>query len=765
MDYLWNTLTVAALIFGFGFVVFFHELGHFLAAKLVGIKVEQFAVGFGHAVASWRKGLGWTMGSSGKTLADMEKSGRDISHLGETEYRLNWIPLGGYVKMLGQDDLNPNAVAEDPRAYNKKSIGARMFVVSAGVLMNVLLAGLLFMGLFLLGFRVQPAIVGSMLTHSPAQKAGLQSGDRILTLGGSRQHDFNNLSLNVVLAPAGQDIPMTVWRNGQIKELTVRPEKASGDAGAFFVLGIELPHHLRPLDLRGLDPKGAKTLQKEGISLDPATNVLPGELITRVNGTEVGVTDYPVLVQAIQQSFGRPIELTVQQADRGTRAVSVQPRFEFFFGDVPVNVAGMELVPQIDFVQPESPARDHLKKGDVVVELWVGNDKLTHPSPRELVENLKRAGENGHEVALTVVRGGQRLSKTPPMIPSINVGGGKKGLGISLGAAGKHPAISAVIENSPAHRAGMPKGALVTTVNGHPVSSWFDVHRILAAGNGKYNFTLTKENNPEPIAVALELSHDELVQVQRIRYRHELLLAEHIEPRQTSNPVEAAWWGVIETRDMLLQFYMTLHRLFQGSVGVSNLMGPIGIVHTGSAIAFKGSDWLIWFLAMISANLAVVNFLPIPIVDGGLFVFLIVEKIQGKPLSPRMQTVAQLVGFAIILSVFVLVTYQDIAAPSPARMSDRMLPTVHAAGHSGSPRRRRCIARACWIGAVTFTSTPMSTSPTPNHSDRPPSCGTSITSCAAATSLRNNPNRATTNPNPISASPVLIHANNVRSAA
>ena len=65
---------------------------------------------------------------------------RDLSHVGETEYRLNWIPLGGYVKMLGQDDLNPNATSEDPRAYNRKSISKRMVIVSAGVIMNVILA-------------------------------------------------------------------------------------------------------------------------------------------------------------------------------------------------------------------------------------------------------------------------------------------------------------------------------------------------------------------------------------------------------------------------------------------------------------------------------------------------------------------------------------------------------------------------------------------------------------------------------------------------
>src|SRR5437764_14460920 len=119
------------LIFGFGFVIFFHELGHFIAAKWVGIRVEQFAVGFGQAICSWRKGFGIVLGSSARRFEELSARG-EAGGIGETEYRLNWIPLGGYVKMLGQDDLNPNAQQEDPRAYNKKSIGARMIVVSAG---------------------------------------------------------------------------------------------------------------------------------------------------------------------------------------------------------------------------------------------------------------------------------------------------------------------------------------------------------------------------------------------------------------------------------------------------------------------------------------------------------------------------------------------------------------------------------------------------------------------------------------------------------
>src|SRR4051794_25885376 len=148
------------LALGFGFVVFWHELGHFLAAKWAGVKVEQFAVGFGQAVVAWRKGLGLRVGTTTPEFkrrleahldaeaqrkqtgelklkekvegtdsgySDMEYA-RAAEELGisETEYRLNWIPLGGYVKMMGQDDLRPNAEASDPRAYNRQTIGKRM---------------------------------------------------------------------------------------------------------------------------------------------------------------------------------------------------------------------------------------------------------------------------------------------------------------------------------------------------------------------------------------------------------------------------------------------------------------------------------------------------------------------------------------------------------------------------------------------------------------------------------------------------------------
>lgn len=658
MELLSNSLSIAVLIFGFGFVVFFHELGHFLAAKWVGIKVEQFAVGFGHAVASWRKGMGFTLGSSGGKLEELQRQGADLSRYGETEYRLNWIPLGGYVKMLGQDDMNPNAQSDDPRSYNRKSIAARMLVVSAGVIMNVILAALLFMGLFLGGFHVNPPIIGALQTNSPAQIAGLQVGDRIVELGGHSQYDFKNLYLWTALAPADQDIPVRVIRDGRELSLAIRPQKDPHTS--FLALGVG------PVaELRGPDPR----LFKLGEKLDASTEILPGDVVTAVNGAAVDATKveaYVVFDAAVQKSAGKPVLLTVKDKDGRQREVKAPVSFftdgrSTFFGDVPFNIAGLQPRPRVENVLPDAPAEKVLRRGDVITALFVNGDRYGNPTVSEFISLVAKAGERKARVEFEVEREGQRQKLDEGVIPTYRTGPGKRGVGIQPSIESSKPIVADVLEGSPASRARIPRGALITQVNGADVANWFDVFEKARAGGETLAISFVPEGSSSAQQATVELAKPERQNLENIRYTSNLWLREHHEVRKTANPLLAAAWGVTETRDLLLQFYVTLQRLLQGSVSASNFMGPIGIVHTGSIIATRGWDWLVWFLAMISANLAVVNFLPIPIVDGGLFTFLIIEKIVGKPLSPRMQTVAQLVGLAIILSVFLLVTYQDIA--------------------------------------------------------------------------------------------------------
>jgi len=93
---------------------------------------------------------------------------------------------------------------------------------------------------------------------------------------------------------------------------------------------------------------------------------------------------------------------------------------------------------------------------------------------------------------------------------------------------------------------------------------------------------------------------------------------------------------------------------------VEQISGPVGIVQMGSEVARQDFVKMLYFLALISANLAVINFLPLPIVDGGLFIFLIIEKIKGSPISVRVQIATQLIGLALIIGIFLFVTINDI---------------------------------------------------------------------------------------------------------
>ena len=689
-------LSIALLVFGFGFVIFWHELGHFLAAKWVGIRVEQFAVGFGHAILSWRKGIGLRVGNTQreyeKRLTEYvekeeghldrrdrsaptgEQLGRAAEKLGlgETEYRLNWIPLGGYVKMLGQDDLNPNNLSEDPRAFNRKSIPARMLVVSAGVIMNVILAAVGFMVVFLIGFRVAPAEVGGIVPSSPAQEAGLRVGDKIWTYDGTRQYDWNKILLNVALSGEGEQVPMEVKRvvdgREQVVPLTITPRRERADSHGLLSLGIYPPRSLEgPSEKDKLVDdlnKLAELFGKDTLALQP------GDEITAVNGQAVKAGDYPRFDAALQGSYGAPVQITVTNKNGGTRTVEAHPRFAQPFGAADFNLLGMVPRAAVESIMPNSPARGKLRPGDVIANITVGSDPAPNPSQTILRGRLNKAGQNGQAVDIVVLRNvdGKETELTfSGLRPELRVDRDTRGLGIGLGYSGSRAVVADAVEGSPAAVAGIGNGAQVTQVNGKPVESWYDVHRELAsvataADSADRAVSIAyRTKSGETKQASLVMGARQLADVRGVRYVHDLILGEPREIRETDNPIEAMNWGVTETRDFILQFYLTIRRMIDGTVSPSNLMGPIGIFHAGTKFAYKGHDWLIWFLSMISANLAVVNFLPIPIVDGGLFTFLVLEKIKGRPLSARTQTIAQFVGMAVLLCVFLLVTYQDIA--------------------------------------------------------------------------------------------------------
>ena len=159
MDYVLRAVEIAI---GLGLVIFVHELGHFAVARWCGVLVERFSIGFGPVMFSFRRG--------------------------DTEYAISAVPLGGYVKMLGQADtpeeLEPT---DDPRSYQNKSVGKRMAIISAGVIMNLIFGFIFATIAYKVGVKIQPAVIGSTSPGDPAWKENLQPGDRMLQRIRSRQ--------------------------------------------------------------------------------------------------------------------------------------------------------------------------------------------------------------------------------------------------------------------------------------------------------------------------------------------------------------------------------------------------------------------------------------------------------------------------------------------------------------------------------------------------------------------------------------------------
>lgn len=207
-----STIIIFLLILGV--IVFVHELGHFTMAKLFGVKVEEFGLGFPPRIIGKRKG--------------------------ETEYSLNWIPLGGFVKIAGEDGEN----REDPRSFGAKPIWQRAIILSAGVIMNFLLAIVLFSIVFMSGFPEdvsgvdESAIpansdvyiqVGEVALGSPAEEAGILPMDKILKVEDYEVKNIEDVK-NYTEGKSGENANITVERNGEViqKEIFVRKDIPEG---------------------------------------------------------------------------------------------------------------------------------------------------------------------------------------------------------------------------------------------------------------------------------------------------------------------------------------------------------------------------------------------------------------------------------------------------------------------------------------------------------------------------------------------------------
>ncbi len=425
--------TIVAAVFVLGLLVFVHELGHFLVAKRSKIRVEQFSLGF-----------------------PPKMIGKKV---GETEYCISWLPLGGYVKIAGQSDLGEAEIKGEPWEFTSKPVPTRIAVIAAGPVMNFLLAFLIF-SVLALGWGI-PAYdttrIGEVIKDSTAEAMGIEPGDWIISIEGEKVENWAQVQKAIVLNRS-KTFHLQLRRDDEVKtlEVTLQPEEK--------ILGIS------------------------------------------------------------------------------------------------------------PFLEP-------------------------------VVGNVKRG--------------------------------------------------------SPAQRAGIRQGDVITAINGKQVTQWEDaVEEIYSHPGDTIAVEWRRNGEDHEAAIITQVKRQPDVQNEVIEYG-----VIGISPKFASKrigPIQAIYYGAQQTWERTYLILKVIQGLISGQISPRLLGGPILIAQMAGETAHWGWKNLFGFAAFLSINLGLINLIPIPIVDGGVILFLLVEGAIRRPIPRKLRLATTKIGLAIIVLLMAYVTFNDV---------------------------------------------------------------------------------------------------------
>ena len=683
-----NYIAILKVIFGLGAVIFVHELGHFLLAKACGVKCEKFYVGFDVPIRLF-----------GQTIIPAKL----ISfQWGETEYGIGSIPLGGYVKMLGQDD-NPGHSEEqikesiadgesvesailasgmidqsklDPRSFLAKSVIQRMLIISAGVVFNLVFAILFAAIAFRSGVDYQPPVMGSVVGGGPAWKHNM-AGAEVTKIAGKEvkgYFTYIHFAENVILNTDDSAIPMEFKRSGsdEIVSVDVTPEKGfSRDNPEFALVGVQ-PALIPVIGSRGaLDGFPAA-------AADPKFE--PGDKVVNINDTPIK-TEVD-LRQVLFRDAKLPTEFTLERTvgegdDAKTEIIKTT------VGVTPEKVVGFSTAwGPIAAIKFDSPATEAgLKEGDLIKQIDGKDTGDLLTLDNRMIELIKTT----KTITLQVERDGKLIDVSiNPVLPQLaSVLGPNKPVPIdTLGiAVATSLTVDNVVEDSPASKAGMLVGDELISVKyllddaqkaedryaylkKKPLvkfvkdkTSWAEVYeknlQSMKAGT-KIELTVKRGDETKVLEMATVNSDEYFRHTRGIDLT---FLDKHYQSDSWSDAFAA---GLTKMTDDLKRVGKTLKTLVMGKISPTNLGGPGTIAMVATSEAAASTSRLLLFLTFLSANLAIVNFLPIPVLDGGHMMFLAYEGIFRRPVNERVQLILTYGGLAFVLCLMIFVISMDV---------------------------------------------------------------------------------------------------------
>ncbi len=595
------------VIFGIGLVIFVHELGHYLAARLCGVRVETFSLGFGPRLLGAR--------------------------IGPTLYQVALVPLGGFVRMAGEE-RRFDGLPPDPDELPAKSVGQRFFIYSGGVLMNVAFGLVVFPILFQIGVPFTRPILGQPIPGEAAWHARVPAGHEVVSVNGARVFDFTHVLTEVALGDPERTV-LVLRSPGTAEEstwtLTPRRDAREGIA----TIGVRVDF--------GRDSHGHIVLDVEDGSPAARAGLQSGDRLVEVLGALPGLGPFEQI--ALQARGDRPLALRIEN-DEGTRDVRIAPEMVAVPDPpprvgiaAPVNrvlaVRASALTEQLD-IRPEDrllavQGQPLLSTGDFQRALLSSTDPLT----------------------IVVRRGEVNLTLTGPALTR------EQALALAEDVALDADASSTEIVIQPgdaAEQAGLRTGDRVLEIDGTEVQDWEDVRRLVErAGEEEREarFRVARPGAPEHVEVAVRPQRRPVPD-----YGLSLRPAEYV--FRTRSLPAAVLFGAQCSWRFLEDSWVTVKRMLTRDVSPRNMGGIITISAVSYSLTEAGWVKLFFFLCLVSINLAFLNMLPIPVLDGGHLFFLIVEKIKGSPVSNRVLGYSQAVGVVLLLSLMVYVTYNDL---------------------------------------------------------------------------------------------------------
>jgi regulator of sigma E protease len=708
-----DLLKVAA---GLGLVIFIHELGHFLAAKWCDVHVETFSIGFGKAIPGCK------------------------FKYGETTYKVGWIPLGGYVKMVGEgENADTEEAEEDPRSFKNKRVGQRMLIISAGVIMNIFLAAVCFLVVYMHGVEEKPPIIGWVEAGSPAWQEGMHSEIVLDQIDNLKNPVFDDVRPVVMGTNKGETVRFVYREKPGGPEIVAVVEPGRDSEALFPVVGVGPASQLVLAQSRKGDfkpvrpgsPAAAANAFRQGdrviaCSDDPADPKKVTPIPPDKRDGAAGKLDYFAFQRRLHDLRGKPMIVRVERDGGATEDITLGPAYYVTTGmrmemgrlaarrkDSPaarakvVSPAGEE-----DGLQVRKPdAKETTGDKIISVEVETGPDRSlrwlsgqgqteTHPEGKRTVEvrpldplrlpyELERWADT-HPGAKTLkvevlrpTAPKEQKSETKRVTLEMDWDDSAKyyreiqttpNSPLSIPCLGLAYHVEAVVEDvaegTPAAAAGMQKGDLIKEIRWKEMvkgevkpskwqeiksHQWAYVFAALQAMDPK-EIDLKVERGGGTVEATLKAEPDETWPIADRGLYFQLDTRLH----KASDLLDALGLGLHRTVRTVRVIYQNLYAMVFGRVSAWTMSGPLTIADVSYKIAGENLWQFILFIGMINVNLAVINFLPIPVLDGGHMVFLLYEKIRGKPAPESVLAAAMYTGLALILALMCFVLFLDV---------------------------------------------------------------------------------------------------------